>query len=104
MEKESLDSINTNKNIKMNFKPGDFSFIKVFKEVFEYDYRVVDKMGDIAWNTLKNWDNTQHTFTKNIINDNLYPGHTALTYRTSLNNLIFIANNGWDEFISINKK
>ena len=80
--------------------PGDFSCIQHHKEIqhiFEYDYRIIDKMGSIAWNALKNWD-TNPTFVTTFINDNLYPGHTAVTYRLSLNNLIFIANYGWDEF------
>ena len=78
--------------------PGDFSFVIKYKNIFEYDYAVINKMGEIAWDALKSWDTDKPTYINNIINDNLYPGHTAITYRLSLNNLIYIANNGWENF------
>jgi hypothetical protein len=62
-----------------------------YKAIFEYDERVIDKMGSIAWNALINWETDTPEWLKTIINDNLYPGHSALTYRLSLNNLLKIA-------------
>jgi hypothetical protein len=62
-----------------------------YKTIFEYDERVIDKMGSIAWNALINWETDTPEWLKTIINDNLYPGHSALTYRLSLNNLLRIA-------------
>ena len=106
METESSDSINiTNSETTMTVtihKPGDFSFVNKYKEyqgVFEYDYKVVNRMGEVAWKALKNWDDKKPFYLNDIINNNLYPGHSALTYRLSLNNLIFIANHGWENFI-----
>jgi hypothetical protein len=95
---EPLGSINTNKKMT-KFKPGDFSFFKNFKEIFEYDFKVVDKIGEIAWNALKNYEPYTKNFVIDTINNQLYPGHTAVTYRLSINNLVFIANYGWDDFV-----
>ena len=81
----------------MDYKPGDFSFIQKYKEVFEYDYKTVNKLGEIAWNALAN--ENPPTYIIDIINCQLYPGHIALSYRLSMNNLIFIAKNGWDKFV-----
>ena len=59
--------------------------------ILEYDVNVIDKMGAIAWNALINWETDTPEWLKTIINDNLYPGHSAITYRLSLNNLLKIA-------------
>ena len=79
------------------YSPGDFSFVINHKDIFEYDYKVINKMGDIAWNALKNWND--YNYINHIINENLYPSHTAVTYRLSLTNLIDIAKYGWDDFV-----
>ena len=62
-----------------------------YATIFEYDMNVIDKLGTIAWNALLNWENNTPEWLKTIINDNLYPGHSTLTYRMSLNNLLKIA-------------
>ena len=89
----------------MEHLPGNFGFMsQAF--IYEYDYRIVDKMGEIAWNALKNYDpeNLNHkNYVIKIINDQLYPGHTGKTYRTSMEMLVYIAEFGWEEFIK-NKK
>jgi len=90
--------------MKMVYREGDFSFLKKHREyihVFEYDYKVIDKMGELAWSELRKFDIT-NTYITNIINDQLFPGHTAVTYRLSLNNLVYIANNGWEDFVENN--
>jgi hypothetical protein len=85
--------------------PGNFGFMsQAF--IYEYDYRIVSQMGEIAWNALKNYDteNPDHNnFVIKIINDQLYPGHTGKTYRASMEMLCYIAEFGWEEFIK-NKK
>lgn len=95
---EPLGSINTNKKMD-KFKPGDFSFFKNFKDIFEYDYKVVDKIGEIAWNALKNYELGTKNFVIETINNQLYPAHTTVTYRLSINNLIFISKYGWECFV-----
>ena len=62
-----------------------------YTTILEYDVRVIDKMGMLAWNALVNWETDTPEWLKTIINDNLYPGHSAVTYRLSLNNLLKIA-------------
>ena len=79
------------------YKRGDFSFCSKYQKVFEYDYKIIDKMGDLAWNKLKNPD--QINYITEIINQQLYPGHTALTYRLSMKYLNCIAVHGWDYFV-----
>ena len=65
----------------------------VYKHIFDYDYKVVDKIGKIAWNRLKTYNkNPENDHVMNVINNQLYPGHSAVTYRLSLNNLVTIAN------------
>jgi hypothetical protein len=85
----------------MEYLPGDFSFM-CGSFILEYDYKVVDKMGEIAWNALKNYDpeniNSKNYVLK-IVNDQLYPGHTGKTYRKSMEILSYIADFGWTEFI-----
>ena len=83
----------------MFYYPGDFSFVNKYQDIYEYDYKVISKMGEIAWNALRNWDIDNHV--NGFINDQLYPGHTALTYRLSINNLIEISINGWDNFVKL---
>ena len=89
-----------------DFLPGNFSFVTnvTYRNIFEYDYIIINKMGDIAWNALKVWNTDNPNYINNIINDSLYPGHTAITYRLSLNNLIYIANNGWENFFILKKE
>lgn len=62
-----------------------------YKVILEYDERVIDKLGSVAWNALINWETGTPEWLKTIINDNLYPGHSAITYRLSLMNLLKIA-------------
>ena len=83
----------------MKYNPGDFSFAYRYQNVFEYDYRVIKSMGNIAWNKLKNYDGN-YDYIMDIINSQLYPGHSALSYRLSLDNLVYIACFGWDTFVN----
>ena len=93
---ESSDSINTDKM----YVPGDFSFFSKSESViFEYDYKIVNKIGDLAWSALKNYKCSPNNYIIEIINLQLYPGHTRLTYISSLENLICIANHGWNCFV-----
>lgn len=83
----------------MEYLPGDFSFKQSeYNYIFEYDYRIINKIGVIAWDNLKT-DKLDCIF--DIIQSQLYPGHSARTYRLSLNNLKFIATNGWDNFVKM---
>jgi hypothetical protein len=92
----------------MEFKPGDFSFIEaeVYKKIYEYDYKVVEKLGEIVWNKLKTFDfeNPPRDFVIEHMNNQLYPGHNAITYKSSLKNLKFISEFGWDQFVKEFKK
>ena len=81
-----------------NYLPGDFSF-KPNSYIFEYDYNIVNKLGDIAWKYLKNHDNTKYNYINEIINTQLCQDHTYKTRQISLSYLKFIAINGWGEFV-----
>ena len=60
--------------------------------ILEYDYRVVDKIGKIAWDRLKRYKTDQKTdYIIEFIKSQLYPAHTAESYRLSLDNLIKIS-------------
>jgi len=90
---------NTLKEILMT-EQGDFSFVDKYQSVFEYDYRAIDKIGELAWNKLKRFDETSYNnYIVEIINNSLYPGHSSLTYKLSMNNLIHIAKYGWKHFV-----
>jgi len=81
----------------MDYQPGDFSFVKEYQYEFEYDYKVINKIGELAWNKLKKEE--KNDYIMEIINESMYPAHIATSYRLSLNNLIYIARNGWKEFV-----
>ena len=86
------------------YTPGDFSFIKEnidFKFIFEYDFKIINKIGKIAWNKIAKYDETnlKYDYIMNTINNQLYPGHSGLSYRLSLKNLKYIANLGWESFV-----
>ena len=81
---------------------GDFSFCKEHQHIFEYDYKIVNKMGEIAWKKLKeyNFETMKHDYIMETINNQLYPGHSALTYKLSTSHLKCIAVYGWDHFVN----
>ena len=81
------------------FKPGDFSFFDKYQIIFEYDYRIIYQMGEIAWNYLKTYEEYKPSYIMEIINSNIYPNHSKETRRLSLNNLVHIAKYGWENFV-----
>jgi hypothetical protein len=83
----------------MNIIPGDFSFMEEHVFIFEYDYKIINSIGQIAWNKLKDIDNYHNNYVMEIIKSQLYPSHTELTYKLSIDNLIYIAKHGWDKFV-----
>ena len=86
------------------FQPGDFSFVDKYQSIFEYDYRVISRMGDVAWNYLKIHEENKPSYIMDIIKLNIYPAHSKETYCLSLNNLIHIAKYGWEHFVEENLK
>ncbi len=84
------------------FNEGDFSFCGTYKHVFEYDYKVVNKLGEIAWNKIKTYDFElkRQDYIMDAINEQLYPGHSALTYKMSMENLRCISIHGWESFVN----
>ena len=84
--------------IKKEMAHGDFSFIPNSK-IYEYDYRVIAKIGDIAWNHLKVYEPGKSDFVIEHILTLLYPAHTAKSVKKSLEYLVFIAKHGWGEFV-----
>jgi hypothetical protein len=84
----------------MKYKPGDFSFVYIHQNIFEYDYSIVDKIGKLAWDKLKRFDEVSYNnYIVEIINNSLYPGHSSKTYKLSIQNLKCIAIHGWDYFV-----
>jgi hypothetical protein len=89
----------------MTYSLGDFSFIKddSKRQYLKYDYNRINSFGEDAWKYLKdhklNIPYDQDDKLKVII-DNLYPGHTSLTYKNSLTDLEYIAKNGWDNYVN----
>ena len=59
-------------------------------------------MGEIAWKKLKeyNFETMKHDYIMETINNQLYPGHSALTYKLSTSHLKCIAVYGWDHFVN----
>ena len=90
----------TQKNSISGYVPGDFSFVKEYQDIFEYDYMVINKMGEIAWNKLKKYDDKSTDYLINIIQSQMYPGHSGLTYKLSMKYLTHIAKYGWYDFVS----
>jgi hypothetical protein len=84
--------------IKEEMIPGDFSFLPNSK-IYEYDYRIIDKIGHIAWNHLKTYQPGKNDFVIEHILTLLYPAHTAKSLNKSLEYLVFIANHGWENFV-----
>ena len=99
-----------NKNIihafkLVNYKQGDFSFIKNQEKrtSLEHDYKVISRLN--AWNALKNHD----SFDEFIDDTNggiwdfiyyyMYFYHTKESAKTNLIDLQFISKNGWHEYV-----
>jgi len=89
----------------VNYKPGDFSFIKnSFKRIsLEHDYQVITRIN--AWKALRYHDGRDE-----FIDDTtggiwdyiffyMYFYHTKETAKLSLENLEYIAKNGWNKYV-----
>ena len=83
--------------------PGNFNFLPDHN-IYEYDYRIINKIGNIAWEHLKIYSLENHDFVIEHILTLIYPAHTVKTRKQSLEYLVFIAKYGWDNFVKQFKK
>ena len=94
----------------VNYKPGDFSFIKndFKRQALEHDYKVISRLK--AWNALRN-----HDYIDEFIDDTnggiwdfiyfyMYFYHNKYTAKLSLENLEYISKNGWEKYVLKNLK
>jgi len=76
----------------VNYKPGDFSFIKNYGKrlALEHDYKVISRLN--AWKSLINKDNTELYFY-------MYSLHTNETVKLSIEELSYIYKYGWTRYV-----
>ena len=88
---------------------GDYSFINdnSKRQYLKYDFNIINSWGNNGWKCLKDHKlNTPYELNVNLklITDKLYPGHTSVTYKNSLNDLEYISKNGWNNYVESNLK
>ena len=89
----------------INYKPGDFSFIKndLKRTALDHDYKVINRFN--AWNLLRNHDPCDEFVDDNtggiwdLIYFYMYFYHTKETIKLSLLELEYISKNGWDKYV-----
>jgi Fe-S cluster biosynthesis and repair protein YggX len=91
---------------------GDFSFIKDknVRMFLEYDFNVINRIGDKAWKEFRDHD-TSKSFIYDtygvfwdMLNKKVYPAHSERTYGLSMRIFEYIAKNNWNKFVSNNIK
>jgi hypothetical protein len=91
---------------------GDFSFIKDknVRIFLEYDFNVINSIGDKAWKEFRDHDTSKSFIydTTGIfwdrLNKKVYPAHSERTYALSMRIFEYIAKNNWNKFVYDNIK
>jgi hypothetical protein len=89
----------------INYKPGDFSFIKndFKRQALEHDYQVISRLK--AWKVLRYHDHLDEFIDDtnggiwDFIYFYMYFYHNKDTAKLSLENLEYISKNGWERYV-----